>query len=302
MRWSSVRAHRGRLPAHCRRLRRLRQATPGALPVGTSTASITVDGTARSYRVYRPASLPEWAPLVITLHGGFGSAEQAESSYGWDYQADDGHFVVVYPDGLNHAWNSGGGCGAPAQQNTDDVAFMTAVGRELPLDSRRFYATGISNGGMMAYRLACDTHLFATVGIDSATRLAGCPTPAPLSVLHIHGTADHNIPYQGGPGEGPARIDGSAVPMVVARWRATDHCAPPATTASGPLTISRAACPNGRAVELITIAGAGHQWPGSPSRPVAQKLLGLDAPSTALYATSVFWQFFAAHPAPATTG
>jgi polyhydroxybutyrate depolymerase len=135
--------------------------------------------------------------------------------------------------------------------------------------------------------------------VDSATQLADCPAPAPVSLLHIHGTADHNIPYAGGPGQGPAHIDGPAVPTVVGRWRATDHCAAPTVTTAGRVTTSLAACPDGRAVELITVAGAGHQWPGSPDRPVLQRLLGLDTPSTALDATTVFWRFFTAHPAPA---
>jgi polyhydroxybutyrate depolymerase len=65
------------------------------------------------------------------------------------------------------------------------------------------------------------------------------------------------------------------------------------------VTRSVAQCPDGREVELITIAGAGHQWPGAPSRPVIQRLLGLDTPSTALDATDVIWQFFVAHPKPA---
>jgi polyhydroxybutyrate depolymerase len=65
------------------------------------------------------------------------------------------------------------------------------------------------------------------------------------------------------------------------------------------VTTSLATCPDGRAVELITIAGAGHQWPGSRPKPVIQRLLHLDAPSTALNATDVIWRFFAAHPGTA---
>ncbi|WP_042387139.1 alpha/beta hydrolase family esterase [Streptacidiphilus melanogenes] len=278
-------------------------ASAAPLPVGASTARLTVGGLARDYRVYRPASLPARTPVVVMLHGGFGSAEEAERYYGWDHQADSGHFVVVYPDGQNHAWNTGGGCcGTPGRQGTDDVAFVSAVvsavEQRVPVDPRRVYVTGISNGGMMAYRLACDTHLFAAVGADSATLLGACPGPAPLSVLHIHGTADHNIPYQGGQGQGSAHIDGPPVPDVVAQWRATDRCAAPTTTTSGPVTTASAVCPDGRAVTLVTITGAGHQWPGSPDRPLIQRALGLDTPSRALDATSVFWTFFAAHPAP----
>jgi polyhydroxybutyrate depolymerase len=271
------------------------------LPAGSSAHSIEVDGVSRTYIVYRPASLPARAPVVVMLHGGFGSASQAQKSYGWDAEADRGHFVVAYPDGLNHAWNTGGGCcGVPGKTNADDTGFITAmvsaIERQLPVDTARVYATGISNGGIMAYTLACHTAIFAAIGPDSATELGSCPAPHPLSVIHIHGTADKSIPYQGGEGGGVAHIDGPSVPSLNARWRSIDHCAAPAVKTAGAVTMSTASCPAGHAVELITIAGAGHQWPGAASRPLLQRILGTDPPSTALNATQVIWQFFAAHP------
>jgi polyhydroxybutyrate depolymerase len=293
---------------------------PAAPAVGSSTQTITVDGRKRDFRVHRPASTSSTSsattsvaglPLVVMLHGGFGTASQAESSYGWDAEADAQHFVVVYPDGLDRAWNVDGGgcCGKPAQQGVDDVAFLSAVVRtvsaELPIDAHRVYATGISNGGIMAYRLACDTRLFAAIGPDSATLLGSCPSPTPISVIHIHGTADTRVPYDGGRGQGYAKIDGPPVPTAVANWRAVDGCAAPtaattpATANAGAVTRSIAACPDGRAVELVTIAGAGHQWPGGVSKPVLEKVLGVSPPSKALNATDEIWRFFAAHARPA---
>ena len=184
----------------------------------------------------------------------------------------------------------------------DDVGFITAmvsaIGRGVPVDPRRVYATGISNGGIMAYTLACHTTLFAAIGPDSATERGGCPDPARLSVIAIHGTADRNIPYGGGRGDGIAHIDGPAIPALNASWRRTDHCASPVTKTAGVVTTSAARCPAGRAVEVITIAGAGHQWPGAEPDLFAQKLLHTDPPSTALNATRVIWRFFAAHPRP----
>jgi polyhydroxybutyrate depolymerase len=272
------------------------------LPAGSSTQTISVGGVTRTFISYRPAGLRGPAPLVVMLHGGFGSAAQAQRSYGWNQQADIGHFVVAYPDGLHRAWNAGGGCcGVPGRTGLNDVAFIsrvvTTVEHEIRIDPDRVYATGISNGGMMAYRLACDTGIFAAIGPDSATELGSCRRPRPVSVIHIHGTADKNIPYNGGPGDGFAHIDGPAVPALIARWRRADHCDAPRVLTAGVVTRSVAACPGGRAVELITITGAGHQWPGSVSRPALQRLLHLDPPSTALNATAVIWRFFAAHPA-----
>ena len=274
-----------------------------SIPAGSSSHVISVGGVSRTFLVYRPATLPAAAPLVVMLHGGFGTAAQAEKSYHWDAEADAGHFVVAYPDGLDRAWNTGGGCcGRPARTGLDDVGFITAmvsaIGREVPVNPRRVYATGISNGGIMAYTLACRTALFAAIGPDSATELGGCPDPARLSVIAIHGTADRNIPYDGGRGDGIAHIDGPAIPALNASWRRTDHCAAPVIKTAGVVTTSAARCPGGRAVELVTIAGAGHQWPGAEPDLLAQKLLHTDPPSTALNATQVIWRFFAAHPRP----
>jgi polyhydroxybutyrate depolymerase len=275
-------------------------ASASALPVGSSAHSISFGGVTRSYIVYRPASLPAAAALVVMLHGGFGSAGQAEKSYHWDAEADTGHFLVAYPDGLNRAWNAGGGCcGKPGRAGTDDIGFITAmvsaIEHAVPIDAGQVYATGISNGGIMAYDLACHTTVFAAIGPDSATELGGCPDPGPISVIAIHGTADKNIPYAGGEGDGTAHIDGPSVPAVNASWRRTDNCAPPALTAAATVSTSVAGCPDGRAVELITIAGAGHQWPGAAPKLLAQRLLHTDPPSTALDATAVIWRFFAAH-------
>jgi polyhydroxybutyrate depolymerase len=272
-----------------------------AIPVGSSSQAILVGGVSRTFRVYRPATLPAAAPLVVMLHGGFGTGAQAERSYRWDAEAGRGHFVVAYPDGLDRAWNTGGGCcGVPGRTGADDIGFITAmvaaIGREVPIDPRRVYATGISNGGIMAYTLACHTTIFAAIGPDSATELGSCRAPARVSVIAVHGTADQNIPYHGGPGDGIAHIDGPAIPALNAAWRHIDHCAAPVVRTAGAVTTSAARCPAGRAVELITIAGAGHQWPGSVPDPLAQRLLHLDPPSTALDATRVIWRFFAAHP------
>ena len=280
--------------------------SPSTLALGTSLQSLDVGGVERTFRVYRPATLPASpAPLVLMLHGGFGSGSQAEASYGWDVEADRGHFLVAYPDGLSRAWAVGGGCcGQPGSTGVDDVAFITALvetlSSETSIDRSRVYATGISNGGMLTYRLACDTKLFAAIGPDSATMLGACPAPARVSVIHVHGTADHNIRYDGGPGDGVATIDGPPVPVVVEGWRTVDGCGTAVTVVRGPVTMSTARCPSGRAVVLVTIAGAGHQWPGAKPKPAAQHLLGLDPPSTALDATETIWQFFAAHPKPAT--
>jgi polyhydroxybutyrate depolymerase len=269
-------------------------ADPG-FPDGTSVHSMTFGGIDRSYRVYKPAGLPASAPLVVMLHGGFGDGAQAEKAYGWDQLADSAKIVVAYPDGVGRAWNVHGCCGRPARDGIDDVGFITAmvgqVSGAVGIDPSHIYATGISNGGMMSYTLACNSGLFAAIGPDSATQLDPCTSPHPTSVMHIHGTADRLIRYDGGPGAGVAHIDGPSVPDVNAFWRDVDQCAQPNVSTEGPVTTSTAACTDNRSVVLVTLDGGGHQWPGG-----ATFLERADPTSQALNATQTLWAFFAAHP------
>ena len=277
--------------------------TPGSgIPVGQSAHSIESGGASRTFSVYRPQGLADAAPLVVMLHGGFGNGAQAERAYHWDSEADNGHFLVAYPDGLNRAWNAGTCCGEPARANTDDVGFLTAmvgaIGQQIPLDRTRIYVTGMSNGAMMALRLGCQTDTFAAIAPVAGTLLTDCSQARPTSVLQIHGTADDRVPYNGGPGKafaanGNPRVDGPSVESVNATWRGIDACGPPTSSTNGSLTTQTAGCADGRTVELISVAGAGHQWPGGEPSPLAERIAGIPAPSTALDATDTIWQFFA---------
>jgi len=249
---------------------------------GTSMHTINVGGHDRVYRLYKPAGVPASPALVIVLHGGFGTADYAERNYGWDQLADSQKFVVAYPNGLNRAWNVNGAgcCGKPANEGIDDVGFITAavadIEHNVDINASHVYATGMSNGGMMDYTLACDTTLFAAIGPVSGTQLDPCRSPHPVSVMHIHGTADPLIPYAGGPGHGFVHLDGPPIQDINAFWRNVDRCASPAVTTSGSLTTSTAGCADNRSVVLITVDGGGHHWPD--------------------FATEKLWQFFAAHP------
>jgi polyhydroxybutyrate depolymerase len=276
---------------------------PGAqsIPVGQSTQSIESDGVSRTFNLYRPQGLTDAAPLVVMLHGGFGNGTQAERSYHWDNEADNGHFLVAYPDGLNRAWNAGTCCGEPQRANTDDVGFITAmvgaIEQEIPIDRARVYVTGMSNGAMMALRLGCQTDTFAAIAPVAGTLLTDCSQARPTSVLQIHGTADDRVPYDGGPGKGLAangnpRVDGPSVESVNATWRSIDGCGAPTSSTTESVTTETAGCADGRTVELISVAGAGHQWPGGEARPLVERIADLPAPSTALDATDTIWQFF----------
>jgi polyhydroxybutyrate depolymerase len=261
---------------------------------GTSVHTMSFGGLERTYRVHRPPGLATPAPLVVMMHGAYGSAEQAETSYGWDPLADSAKFVVAYPDGVDGVWNGHGCCGRAAKENIDDVGFITAmigqITAALPIDKSRVYATGFSNGGIMSYVLACNTGMFAAIGPDAATQMDPCTAPHPTSVIHIHGTDDPTVPYNGGPGW--STVNGPSAADLNAFWRNVDRCGPSAVTTKAPVITSTAACADHRSVELISIDGGRHGWPGGTT-----SLERRDPTAHALNATQTIWQFFAAHPA-----
>lgn len=247
---------------------------------GSSVHTVNVGGRARVYRLYKPAGLSASAPLVVVLHGATGDARQAERAYGWDQLAESARFVVAYPDGVNRAWNVNGGgcCGRPARDNVDDIGFVSAavadIGRNVSIDSSRVYATGMSNGAIMSYTMACNTGVFAAIGGVAGTQLDPCRSPRPASVMEIHGTSDRLVPYQGG--QGSSAINGPSLPDVNAFWRNVDRCGTASDATNGGITTSTAGCADNRSVALVTIDGGGHQWPP--------------------FATQTLWEFFAAHP------
>lgn len=257
--------------------------------VGASDADAAAQRTTerlgdRSYGLYRPAALPESAPLVVVLHGALRDGRDAERRFGWNAAADQNGFAVAYPDGLNGFWNAGSCCGTASLAGVDDVAFISDVvadvGRKTAVDTSRVYVTGMSNGAMMTYRLACETSLFAAAAPVAGTLAVPCDVPA--SILHIHGTGDRIVPHDAGLG----LATGPGAAAITAGFRARGGCDEPTVHTKGLVTRSVADCPAGRSVELIAVRDAGHQWPGGGGAP------GLDAPTKALDATAEIWRFF----------
>ena len=263
----------------------------GRTPGEAEPRTITVDGVERDYRLYVPAVLADDPALVVMMHGGVGSARQAERAYRWNDQADAEGFVVAYPDGSSRTWNAGGCCGGAEREGVDDVAFVTALVEQLQdefdITGDRTFATGVSNGAMMSYRLACETELFAAIAPVAGTIVIPCDDPAPTSVLHIHGLDDSQVRMDGGPGDGIGDVDGMPITDAIDLWRAVDSCGDPVITEEPPVTTSTSVCTDGHRVTLVTVADAGHQWPGSVAREGAA-----DQPSDALDATALIWEFF----------
>jgi polyhydroxybutyrate depolymerase len=271
--------------------------------------TITVDQTERRYALHVPRNVKEPAALVIVMHGGGGSAKSAIAQTGFDAEADKRGFITAYPEGtarLNgrfHTWNAGACCGVAVERGMDDVGFIRAMVTEIaaayPLDPRRIYATGLSNGGMMAYRLGCEaSDLVAAIApVSAVIVVAPCEPRFPVSVLHIHGTADQNVPIAGGVGaKSIIQYPYPPVERSIAFWAAWDDCGKdPIVSSPAPHVTLRSypRCALGIAVDYYVIDGGSHAWPGG-------KRLAkfLDEPSQAIAATPLIWQFFATHPKP----
>jgi polyhydroxybutyrate depolymerase len=264
---------------------------PAAAPASARTARaagsqhLTVDGIVRTYRVHLPngSVSPSPVPLVVVLHGAGATAREVERRYHWDPRADRAGFVVAYPQAIDRRWNDGASANAP-----DDVGFLAALLDTLEaryaIDRARVYVTGISNGGIMTYRAACALgDRLAAIG-PVAAWFPDCLPAAPVSVIHIHGILDGQLPYLGGSGY-------PAVEVGLAAWRAVDACpAAPGTTGGAEVTRRAwAPCADGTGVTLVTLAHGRHEWPSAIPKP------GNDPVSRALDATRTIWTFFLAH-------
>ena len=129
--------------------------------------SIYFDGMYRTYQLHLPSDYDgsQNTSLIIAMHGGFGSGTQLEIQSQLSVKADEENFIVVYPEGVEsllniRTWNAGGCCGYAMNNNIDDVGFINALMDTLisnySIDTLRIYATGMSNGAFMSYRLACE--------------------------------------------------------------------------------------------------------------------------------------------------
>ena len=269
----------------------------------------TPDGRQRTAHLYTPASLPaEPVALLVALHGGTGSGSQFEETSGYDELAEANGFLVVYPDGVGsgddearfRTWNGGVCCGAAAAEDVDDVSFLVQLVEELSaehrIDPARVYATGHSNGMIMSYRLVCEAAdvFVAAAGQAGTLGVEGCAPSQPVSLLHIHGEEDTNLPLDGGPGTGMSRTDFPSPREGIRTLAHGDGCDPdPAVTSAPPVTNETwTGCDGATVVELATIAGASHAWMGAD----AKTRPGASEPFSDYDSSLASWTFLAAHP------
>jgi polyhydroxybutyrate depolymerase len=261
---------------------------------GSSDQEITSSGIMRQYRLHVPDSYQEnvAVPLVVNFHGYSSNARQEEALTDMSAKADREGFIVVYPEGLDSAWFTGPG--ADGQQDRQFVRdLISSLESQYHIDPKRIYATGISNGGGMADRVACSmADAIAAIAPDAGAYnfWRDCQPSRPVPVLAFHGLDDNIIPYIGGKPQSMA----PPIEDWAAAWAERNGCAstPGVTTPVDTVTVRTwSNCRDNADVILYTLANHGHSWPGSPTMPKA-------ITSQAVNATDLIWEFFEAHPMP----
>jgi poly(3-hydroxybutyrate) depolymerase len=176
---------------------------------------------------------PRPYPLIVALHSLYHSGAEAERQWGFDDLALSAGFAVVYPEGIGRAWNAGNCCAGAAANRVDDVGWLRALiahlEREYPLDRERVMLVGLSNGGMLAYRYACEHgEEIAGIGVVAASlQVAGCRPSAPVTVVAVHGGADGHVPYAGMTWSTSLRTAITPVEQSLAPFRKAAGCPDP---------------------------------------------------------------------------
>jgi len=287
-------------------------ASPEPVKPGDYEGSLSAGGLTRSYLAHVPPAYDGKTemPMVIVLHGGGGNAQKMPGVTGMSAKADEAGFIAVYPNGtgpLNQeillTWNADFCCGYALDNDIDDVGFIRSLieklEKELAIDASRIYVTGISNGGMMTYRLGCELadKIAAIAPVAGSMGDWEVNSESPVSVIIFHGTADQHVLYEGGAPIKKAdthdRID-KPVSYAVDFWAEHNGCS---TTRVREITgnivkDSYSGGKNGTEAVLYTIIGGGHAWPGGGIASEEEN----DKPTEEIYATDLMWEFFESHP------
>ncbi|MHC1774387.1 MAG: T9SS type A sorting domain-containing protein [Lentimicrobium sp.] len=256
--------------------------------------SFNFDGINRTWIVYLPVGYiqGESIPLLLALHGLTQNGQGIMQFSDFNTIADTGNFVVVYPDGVANSWNVGFSGGSTA----DDVGFLSALIDTLyhryAIDLNRVYSTGFSNGGFMSYRLACELgNRIAAIAPVAGTMTTGayssCSPQREMPVLHIHGTSDFVVSYNGGFGN-------KSVDQVLELWNNYNDCPAAPVIENLPDLVSEgstvqrytwAPCTDSAEVMLLKVINGGHTWPGSVGT------TGIGITNRDIIASSEIWNF-----------
>lgn len=268
--------------------------------------------TPRTYLVYVPPSYdPEQPiPLVIALHGRPGTGGGIAYLYDMNWVARENGFVVVYPDGIENAWNYTRGVPNFWDPHVDDTEFFRLLvddlARDLSIDFDRLYVTGFSNGGFMTQRVACeDPERYAAFAEGGSGMFPYfeqlCEDQPPVPMLVMHGTKDRSIPWNGIVQDGV--VLSWSVPDTAIFWAMHDQCDPKQTDYSiipsksdEPTTLVYRyvfqGCAPGTEVLYYVIEGGGHNLPGTVDRLSADIA---DEVNMDIHAGQEIWTFFSQH-------
>jgi polyhydroxybutyrate depolymerase len=252
-------------------------ATTGTAWGGETEERIVVDGAERFYTIVLPEGLKGPVPLVMVLHGAGGTRDRVEQVSGFTQLGQQKKFAVIYPKGQmatllgmysGQAWNSGY---LSAKFNHDDVKFLKAIlQREIGFrraDPARCYIVGFSNGGMMAYRMACEyAEGLAGIMVVAGSMNGKCAKPRKsIPVLMVHGTKDELVPFEGGKSDRAAALNQKgygSVGEAVSFWRKVNGASlTPVRHRYGRMVEETWGGISGCPVRLCTIEGYGHGWP-----------------------------------------
>jgi polyhydroxybutyrate depolymerase len=274
---------------------------------GNKTLSLRSGGNNRRSLIHVPPSYDpsKGTTLVLNFHGVTSTPERQAEQTRMNEESDARGFLVAYPAGVLNSWNGGQCCGTAWFNSVDDVQFVadliTKIEEEYCIDPRRIFAAGLSNGGFMTYRLACELSdriaavavVAGSLGVEPAT----CTPSRAMPVLHFHGTADPVVPYNGGlpllHWQVGGTLDFRSVDETLSFWRTLEGCSDASQVVyqQGDSTcVKWPGCDYGSEVGLCTIDGGGHTWPGGATPPI------LGHTTHDLSANDMMLDFFEAHP------
>jgi len=306
---------------------------------GSYRFALPFGGLERTYRLHVPpaARAGRPLPLVLNLHGATQNAQLEEITTDMDPTADQDGFLVAYPNGTRiskvltpdpiakqaqYGWNAGKCCGLPVTRHIDDVGFLLTVvadiARRTPVDLRRVYVTGISNGGMMAYAMAAEAsdHVAAISSVSGQVELPTIHPTRAVPTMEFHSVDDPIAKWDGAPNRNPRlRL---TVMEGVDQWVRADAChrrprvAPTIVGAPGSLSAGETAtlltygpCRSGTEVALWRFTGSGHVWPGSTLNtgpPSNWILAGVGRGTVLVDANTAMWEFFERYQLPPPAG
>lgn len=274
------------------------------------TRTLYAGGRRRRYLVHFPIGHRRntQSPVVIALHGATMNGSMMAWFTGLNRTANQSGFIVVYPNGTgrhaSYSWNAGNCCGYAKEHGVDDVAFfrilLDDLVQTLNVDPRRIYVTGMSNGAIMAYRLAAELsdRIAAIAPVSGPLGVQVQQVKRPVPVLHFHGTDDQYTPFLGCK-KGISGFEMFSVEHSIQTWVKLNGCQTKLPTeildeSTHDMRITRTTYTSGShgsEVVLIVIEGGGHTWPGKQS---LARSLGRS--TLAISANDLMWQFFMKHP------